>query len=162
MIASNSTHRALSGALCNLQGKTMTLANFAEKNRLKVKRDDCGDTIILGKQGYLYEYSATELGVMFMPPRTESEPWGRWRPKAWGNFKRAAAAAGMTLRQNGDTEGCLSFDPENKAQVKVALKIAQVRPKRQRTPEQIAKFVAAIQNARLKAPNSLQTGVLGA
>ena len=140
----------------------MTLATFAEQNKLKVKSDDCGDAIIPGKYGHIYEHNGTELGVMFMPPRTEAEPWGRWRPKAWGNFKRAAAAAGMTLRQNGDSEGCLSFDPKNKEQARLAIKIAKVRPKRQRTPEQVARFVAAIQNARLKALNPLQEGVLGA
>ncbi len=140
----------------------MTLAIFAEKHRLKVERDDRGDMIILGKQGHLYEYSATELGVMFMPPRTQAEPWGRWCPKTWGNFKRAAAPAGMTLRQNGDSEGCLSFDPKNNEQAKVAIKIAKVRPKRQPTPEQVAKFVAATKNARFEALGPLQKGVLGA
>jgi hypothetical protein len=140
----------------------MMLANFAEKNRLKLKRDDRGDTIIVGRQGHLYEYSATELGVMFMPPRTQSEPWGRWCPKAWGNFRRAAVAAGMTLRLNGDSEGCLSFDPDNNEQAKLAIKIAQVRPKRQRAPEQVAKFVAATQAARLKALDPLQKGGVGA
>jgi hypothetical protein len=144
------------------KSEVMTLADFAEKNRFKVKRDDLGDAIILGKQGHLYEYSATELGVMFMPPRTESEPWGRWCPKTWGNLRRAAAAAGMTLRQNGDSEGCLSFDPKNNEQVKLALKIARVRPKRQPTADQVAKFVAATQNARFKALEPLQKGVLGA
>jgi hypothetical protein len=144
------------------KAEVISLTNFAEKNRLKVMRDGRGDPIILGKQGHLYEYSATELGVMFMPPRTQAEPWGRWCPKTWGNFKRAAAAAGMTLRQNGDSEGCLSFAPCNKAQVKLALKIAQVRPKRQRTPEQVARFVAGIQGARSKALDPLQKGVLGA
>jgi hypothetical protein len=144
------------------KSEVMTLASFAEENRLKVRRDGLGDTIILGKQGNLYGYSTTELGVMFMPPRTQAEPWGRWCPKTWGNFKRAAAAAGMTLRQNGDSEGCLSFDPTNKEQAKLAIKIAQVRPKRQRTPEQVAKFVAAMQNARFKELDPLQKGVLGA
>ena len=99
---------------------------------------------------------------MFMPPRTESEPWGKWCPKTWGNFKRAAAAAGMTLRQNGDSEGCLSFDPEDNEQANLALKIAKVRPKRQRTPEQVARFVAAMKEARCKALDPLQEAVLGA
>ncbi len=140
----------------------MTLAIFAEQNRLKVKRDDCGEAIIPGKYGQIYEYNNTELGVMFMPPPTKAEPLGRWCPRTWGNFKGAAAAAGMTLLQDGDSEGCLSFDPKNKAQVKLALKIARVRPKLQRTPEQVARFVAAIQNARFKALDPLQKGALGA
>ena len=143
------------------QEAEVTLGSFAEKHRLKVKRDDLGDTIIPGKQGHVYEYSATELGVMFMPPRTQAEPWGRWCPKTWGNFKRAAVAAGMTVRQNGDSEGCLSFDPKNNEQAKLAIKIAKVRPKRQRTPDQVARFVAAIQNVRFKALDPLQKGVLG-
>jgi hypothetical protein len=68
----------------------------------------------------------------------------------------------MTIRQNGDSEGCLSFDPKNNEQAKLAIKIAKVRPKRQRTPDQVAKFVAATQNARFKALDPLQKGVLGA
>lgn len=132
----------------------MTLVTFAEHSRLKVKRDDCGDAIIPGKNGHIYEYNDTELGVMFMPVR--------WCPRTWGNFKRAAATAGMTLRQNGDTEGCLSFEPNNKEQAKLAMKIAKVRPKRQRTPEQVARFVAAIQGARFEALDRLQKGVLRA
>jgi hypothetical protein len=140
----------------------MTLVTLAEQHKLKVKRDECGDAIVPGKYGQIYEYNDTHLGVLFMPPRTEAEPWGRWCPKTWGNFKRAAAAAGMTLLQDGDSEGCLSFDPNNREQVKLAIKIAKVRPKRQRTPEQVAKFVAAIQDARRKALDPLQTGALEA
>jgi hypothetical protein len=68
----------------------------------------------------------------------------------------------MNVRQNGDSEGCLSFDPKSNEQAKLAIKIAKVRPKRQRTPEQVAKFVAATQNARFKALDPLQNRVLGA
>ncbi len=52
----------------------------------------------------------------------------------------------MVVRQRGDAEGALSFDPENKAQVKIALKLAGVRPKRKviMTPERLA----ALANAR--------------
>jgi hypothetical protein len=63
------------------------------------------------RQGQIYEYDAAELGVMFMPPPTKDDRWGKWCPKKWGNFRRAALAIGMTLRQNGDSEGCVSFDP---------------------------------------------------
>jgi hypothetical protein len=87
---------------------------------------------------------------MFMSPRTEAEPWGRSCPKTWGSFKRAAAVAGMTLRQNGDSEGWLSLAPQNNEQAKLAIKIAKVCPKRQRTPEQVARFVAAIQKTRFR------------
>lgn len=39
---------------------------------------------------------------------------GKWTPKTWGDLKRAGLAAGMTLRQNGDSEGCMSFDPKGR------------------------------------------------
>jgi hypothetical protein len=56
----------------------------------------------------------------------------------------------MTLRQNGDSEGWLSLAPQNNEQAKLAIKIAKVCPKRQRTPEQVARFVAAIQKTRFR------------
>jgi hypothetical protein len=49
------------------------------------------------------EYSPEKAGVggstrMFMPPPTEDEPQGRWRPKTSNNFRKAALAMNMTLR----------------------------------------------------------------
>ena len=126
------------------------LKNFAESHCLKTKTDECGETIIAGKQGQIYECSDHEFGVMFMPPKTSSEPWGKWCPKKWGNFKRAALALGMTLRQNADSEGCLSFDPANREQSKLAIKIAGARPKRQISDLQKAAMVAKLQEFRFQ------------
>ena len=67
-------------------------------------------------------------------------PWGRWRPKMWNKFRKTALAMDMTLRQNGDSEGCLSFGPANEEQAKLALRIAGVRPKRRLSPEQLARL----------------------
>src|SRR5215471_21456665 len=122
----------------------MTLGEFADNRRLKIRRDECGDVIIPGRQGQIYEYSDTELGVMFMPMPTRDEPWGKWRPKTWGNFRRAAIAIDMILRQNATSEGCLSFDPANDEQAKLAIKIAGIRPKRKMSPEQMARQVATL------------------
>lgn len=71
----------------------LSIEKFAEQHRMKTRRDDCGETIVAGRQGQIYEYSKTELGVMFMPPPTKDDSWGRWCPKRWGNFRRAALAA---------------------------------------------------------------------
>ena len=49
----------------------MTLADFALKHKLKLRRDpDDGTDIIRGShdQRHLYEWSDTELAVMFMTP----------------------------------------------------------------------------------------------
>jgi len=67
---------------------------------------------------------------------------GKWCPKAWGNFRRKAEALGMAVRQDGDSEGALSFDPSDKEQAKLAIQIATVRPKRQLAPEHRAKLLA--------------------
>lgn len=92
----------------------MDVNEFAERHRLKTQRShDDGTEVINGSLGHLYEYSDTELGVCFLPP-------GEPRPKKWGNVRRACIAAGMTLLQNGDSEGCLSFDPNNREQVRLA------------------------------------------
>jgi hypothetical protein len=114
----------------------MNLETFASKYRLKARRnlDDDGASTIEGHQGHIYEYSDSELAVMFLP--------GEWCPKTWGNFRRKAEALGMAVRQDGDSEGALSFDPSNKEQAKLAIQIAAVRPKRQLAPEHRAKLLA--------------------
>jgi hypothetical protein len=135
---------------------------FAEKRRLKMRRDECGESIIPGRQGQVYEYGDGELGVMFTPPPTKDEPQGRWRPKKWSNFRKAALAMNMTFRQNGDSEGCLSFDPANDAQAKLAIKIAGVRPKRRVSPEAVSRLLAAGRTSRFIRSGTAQEGYLEA
>ena len=126
---------------------------FAEKNRMKVTHDECGDAIIAGRQGQLYPYTEFEMGVMFLPPGTKEDSYGRWCPKLWGNFKRAAALIGMVLTQDGDSEGCLSFDPQNTEQVKLAVKIAKVRIRKKLSPERKAALAATLAVARVQRVN---------
>ena len=103
----------------------MTLEAFASKYKLKLKRsqDDDGALLINGKSGQIYEYSDSELRVSFTPGLDKD---------------RRGVAAGMILRQNGDSDGSLSFDPENREQAKLAIKIAGVKVKRQATLAQLA------------------------
>ena len=126
---------------------------FAENNRMKVTHDECGDAIIAGRQGQLYPYTESEMGVMFLPPKTKEDSCGRWCPKLWGNFKRAAALIGMVLTQDGDSEGCLSFDPQNAEQVKLAVKIAKVRIRKKLSPERKAALAATLAVARVQRVN---------
>jgi len=39
----------------------MKITEFANIHHLKVSRDDCGDPVVKGKLGDLYEYSPSEL-----------------------------------------------------------------------------------------------------
>jgi hypothetical protein len=58
---------------------------FAEKRRLKMRRDECGESIIPGKQGQIYEYGDGELGVMFM---------SGLRTKMWNKFRTGGTSHG--------------------------------------------------------------------
>ncbi|MGA8541286.1 MAG: hypothetical protein WB566_17420 [Terriglobales bacterium] len=138
----------------------MEFSQFAKTNRLKVTHDECGDAIIVGKQGQLYPYTESEMGVMFMPPKTKSDSCGRWCPKVWGNFKRAAALIGMVLTQEGDSEGCLSFDPLHKEQVKLAVKIAGVRVRKTLSPERKAALAATLAAARSQRAENLVSNLV--
>jgi hypothetical protein len=135
------------------RGNRMTIQEFAERNRVKCAHDACGDPVIRGRidESNIYEYSDTELGVAFItdagkPPRT-----GLWK-----GFKVACLSAGMTLRQEGDAEGCFSFDPTNETQAKVALKGIRVRIKKQMSPEMLAHLA----EARLKVKKPLTAALV--
>jgi hypothetical protein len=93
--------------------KSDPLAPFAKSNKLKLTDTDDDGTIILGRCGHIYEYSDTRLGLLYTSAAS-----------GWNARRDAAVEAGMTLLQNGDLEGTLSFDPANPKQAKLAIKIS--------------------------------------
>jgi hypothetical protein len=104
------------------------IKEFAAHYRLQVRRDVDGTDIISAKFGHLYEHSALTLGLLFMP----SAP----RARLWSVVKAKATAAGMTVRQNGDTEGTLLFNPASPEQASLAIRLVRARQKRILTVEQ--------------------------
>jgi|GEM_PF-1212436 len=107
-----------------------TILVFAEQNRLHTSRDVDGTTVIRGQAGcQLYEYDEGELGLLVISQGQNP------RPRRWIAIRKKCLEAGMTLRQNGDDEGALCFDPNNRQQSRLAIKIAGCRPKRQLSPE---------------------------
>ncbi|MFL6437712.1 MAG: hypothetical protein ACJ71Q_09045 [Terriglobales bacterium] len=121
----------------------MNIKEFAVQHRLTARKDEDATDIILGKLGQIYEFSSQQLGVVFMPP-------GKPRARLWNKTRERCIATGMTLRQNGDAEGALSFDPRNREQAKLAIRVTGVRPKRQLSPEHKAKLLAATVITRFK------------
>ena len=112
------------------------LEQFAKQYRVKIRRNtEDGTEVIEGRWGNIYEYSTTELGVMFLPPL---KPGQTARTGMWNARRLEAESAGMVLRQSGDGEGSLSFDPSNPKQAAIALKIAQPKRRRRASPEQLA------------------------
>ena len=101
----------------------MTIQGFAAKHHLNVTHAEDGTSVVRGRNGEIYEYSDQELGVLIMPASAH-------RVRFWGHACKKMAAAGMTLRQNGDHEGALSFDPHNSKAVRLAMRLAGVRARR--------------------------------
>jgi hypothetical protein len=121
----------------------MTITDFATQHRLKTKHDKGDDTTIIpGKAGQLYEYSDKEFAVIYILPATKPA-----RPRVWNRMRDLCVAAGMVLRQHGDAEGALSFNPENREQVKLAIKLAGVKRKRQMSEKQKAVAEGALRLA---------------
>ncbi len=126
----------------------MNLTEFAEKHRLKLKRDKQDDTVIIpGHKGksHAYEYGEGLLGVVVMP-ETGTSNW-------WTAARKAFVAAGMQVRQNGDCEGAATFDPNNPAQVRVVFKYAGILRRREVSSAQRESLV----KARAMAPQNLMT-----
>lgn len=106
----------------------MTLQGLAEENRLRTRRDPCGDRNILGRRGEIHEYGSGRFGVTVM---------GR-SARMWGNARRELIAAGFQITQNADSEGTALFDPTNQTQLRLALKVIRARQRRQPSEAQLA------------------------
>jgi hypothetical protein len=133
----------------------MDIREFAEKYRVKVKRDHCGDEIVPGKpfctdlpdgpenRCHIYDVSgAGQLGICLLYSHA----------KRWNAAQRAMLGAGFIPQQIGDTEGCYSFDLESDAQAKLALKLARI--KRRRIPSAAQLAAAAKGLSRIGQPPS--------
>jgi hypothetical protein len=83
---------------------------------------------------------------------------GPTRMGHWSRVRRKCLAAGMTLRQNGDDEGAFSFDPSNRTQAALAIKLAGARPKRRLSPEHRAKLLAANRHTQFLAGHMVLIG----
>jgi hypothetical protein len=59
--------------------RNMDIQQFAERHSLKIRRslDDDGELIIFGKQGQIYQYNESSLGVVFMPSPIKEDKWGK-------------------------------------------------------------------------------------
>ena len=92
----------------------MALAEFAQPRNLRVRRDACGDPVVLGKVGDVYEHGGGRLGAM----------WLNLTRRRWGSIRRKLQAAGCRLIHNGDEEGSALFDSANTPQADLVPKLA--------------------------------------
>jgi len=116
----------------------MNIQEFAEKYRLRLKKDGCGDWIVLGRslekatkriedRCHVYDgFEDGKLGVYLY--------FGS--PKKYGNARRALLAVGCEGKQGSGnvrpasdypTDGCLKFDPENADQAQAVIRLAGLK-----------------------------------
>jgi hypothetical protein len=105
------------------------IQHFAEQHRLTIRRDGCGDPIIVGKphrkfkrledRCQIFEHSAGRLGLFLT-----------LTARAWGFAKTGLLAAGFTLRDDGRSEGIFTFDPADPRQAEAAIREAGIRVRR--------------------------------
>lgn len=99
-------------------GSHRTLAKFGEQYRVRVKCDECGDSIVRGRFGHLYEHDETQLGIVLdaQPDTLRSDRTLRAR-------RRRAIAAGFVVHQEGECEAILLFDPSDQKQAALAIRL---------------------------------------
>lgn len=108
----------------------MTVKEFASKHRLRVRQDEDLTDIIPGKCGHIYEYDYGLLGAMVMPKIGRGARW-------WGTRRRLMESFGFSIRQDGDTEGAGTFNPNDRDQVRVAMQVCGIKRIQQRSPKQV-------------------------
>ncbi len=129
----------------------MDIQTFANRHRLRVKRHEDGELIITGKLGHIYEHDESTLCLMFLPDR----------PRLWANARRKLERADFVIWQDGDDEGSALFDPANRTQVRLALKVVRARARRRLSPAQVAALEKARQARRIVRIHCAEMGVAG-
>jgi hypothetical protein len=115
-----------------MTAQPVTLTAFADRCRLRTKRDGCGDPIAPGRFGHLYEHRAGLVGLVLEDTRN-----GQSRGRSLLARRRKALAGGFRLHQAGDAEAILLFDLGNSAQEKLAIRLVGAKRRRIPSPAQL-------------------------
>jgi hypothetical protein len=118
------------------------ILQFAGQHRLRTRKDECGDLIITGRRGtmhHIFDNGDGRLGICLMFDG---------HPAKWTYAKQKAAAAGLTVRQDGYGEGTMLFDPSVPKQSRMALKLTGARIKRVLTADQRETLAERLRAAR--------------
>ena len=102
-----------------------TIITFAEKNRLRVRRDPCDDQFIAGKFGTISEYGGDVFALIFLADANNKDRDNILRSRA-----RRALAAGFRPSQIADFEAVLLFEGNDQVQVRAAMKLAGIKRRR--------------------------------
>jgi len=116
------------------------IQQFAEKYKLKISRDECGDSIIRGKRGHLY-VEGGEICAMF----TDASPMNRSRLETLGGrVWQGDISRGANGRRVQDA-AVRGIPPEG---YRLAIRLVGAKPRRIMSPAQRT----ALEKARLASP----------
>ncbi len=134
----------------------MTIEQFAEKYHIRTHEDECGDTAIFGElweqqpgHSRMYGNQIYEHGGQFALLLMFPVDGGSGKSAKWVHARKKLINAGFTVKQDGDAEGVALFDPHEKAQARLALKLAGMRT-RQISAERKAALTAQLTAARMQ------------
>ena len=123
----------------NTRNITM-IQQFAEKYKLKISRDECGDSIIRGKRGHLY-VEGGEICAMF----TDASPMNRSRLETLGGrVWQGDISRGANGRRVQDA-WVRGISPDA---FKLAIRLVGAKPRRVLSPAQRE----ALEKARVASP----------
>lgn len=102
------------------------LESFARTKRLKVKRDESGDVVVVGKLGGLYQHDDGLVGLLLMSPNGDDPGLDN----TLRSRMRKALQAGLELHQRGDYESSFLFNPQDRSQAQLVIRLAGIRRRR--------------------------------
>jgi len=105
------------------------LAQFAERKRLRIKRNEVGELMIPGRIGHLYEHDCGVFGLMLVSPNGDDP----MLDNTLRSKMRKALREGLELHQRGDYESIFLFDAENKQHTHLAIRLIGCKRKRRQT-----------------------------
>ena len=135
----------------------MTIEEFATRPRVRPRRDTCNEEIIPGRphkaarqedRSHVYDHGdGQHFGLALMLDNS----------RKWTFAKQRLARLGFVVKQDGEGEGTLLFDPTEEAQARAALKEAGVKRRKV-----VSEAVAARSAERLKRMRAAEQGHQGA
>jgi hypothetical protein len=111
----------------------MTVQEFAEQYRVRVRRDTCGEEIISGKRfckdmpdrleyrSHFYDHVNGRFGLCLLFATAAKWTYAK---------RRLSTLMHFALKQEGDREGTLLFDPSDPKQARTAIREAKVKYRR--------------------------------
>lgn len=125
----------------------MTIEKFAETYRLKIKKDECGDKILLAKQGHFYldRKALCFMALDYRGAISKLCGLGRMMVGDLGRDKKGRLIRDVWIKDISDPEK--------------ALKVLRAKIRRTLSPEAKLKAQSSVKKARLARQNQSAGGI---